>query len=61
MVPSEEVRTDPPLPTATNVSFAYVTFPRCALVPDFLLVHLVPSDEVRMVPELPTVTKVLFA
>ena len=50
--------TDPALPTATNVSFAYVTPPRCALVPDFLLVHLAPSDEVRMVPEKPTTTKV---
>ena len=35
-------------------------FPKCFLVPEFLLVHVFPSDEVRTVPVKPTATNVLL-
>ena len=60
VVPSEEVRMVPDLPTVTKSPFPKVTPLRSTFVPEVLEVHVVPSDEVRMVPDLPTVTNLLF-
>ena len=60
VVPSEEVKTFPALPTATNVLFPYATPLRLLVVPEVLSVQVVPSDEVRMIPESPTITNVPF-
>ena len=59
VVPSDEVRMVPDLPTVTNLLFPYVTPVRVSDAPEVLKVHVVPSDEVRIVVP-PTATKVLF-
>ena len=67
VVPSEEVRMVPLLPTVAKILFTYLTPKREFDVPDVLTsqevldVHVVPSGEVRMFPPVPTATKVLFA
>jgi hypothetical protein len=60
VVPSEEVRIVPELPTVTKVLFPYATPLRPFDVPEVLLSHVVPSEEVRMVPDSPTITNVPF-
>ena len=61
VVPSEEVRMVPLLPTATKILFAYVPPGRLFEVPEVLLSQVVPSEEVRMVPLLPNATNKLFS
>ena len=56
MVPSEEVKMVPDLPTTTKVLLSYATALSFSVVPEVLLSHEIPSDEVRIVPALPTAT-----
>ena len=60
VVPSEEVRIVPEVPTTTNVLFANATPQRSFDVPEVLDVQVIPSLEVRIDPESPTVINVLF-
>ena len=60
VVPSEEVRMVPFLPTTTKSPFPEVTPLRYTHVPEVLSVQVIPSGEVRMVPKKPTVTKSPF-
>jgi len=59
VVPSDEVRIVPDLPTVTNVLFPYVSPKRLFVVPEVLLSQVVPSEDVKMVPASPTATNVL--
>ena len=60
VIPSDEVRMVPELPTVTNVLFPMVILWRLFDVPEVLEVHVTPPEDVRMVPSLPTTTNVLF-
>ena len=54
VVPSDEVRMVPELPTATNVLFPYKIFHIPCDDPEVLEVQVVPSDDVSMTPDIPT-------
>ena len=56
VVPSEEVRMVPDLPTTTKVLLSYATALSFSVVPEVLLYHEIPSDEVTIVPVSPTAT-----
>ena len=51
VIPSEEVRMVPELPTVIKVLFLNMTLLRVFDVPEVLEVQVIPSEEVVMIPD----------
>ena len=61
MIPSGEVKTLPPSPTATNKLPVQAMESKPSVVPEFRVIQEIPSKEVRMLPQSPTVINPLLA